>query len=138
MVAEIPQPNLTRQVLAEQLAGGLGDQDLPTMARRTDTRRPVHVQTGVVATDQDRLPRVGPHPYAQDRAIRPRVLGERPLPGHSRRDGLTGLGERDEKRIALRTNLPPVELRESSSKQLTVLIQHVDISVTQPLKQPRG
>ena len=48
VLTEIPERDVGRQLIGDQLARGAGDQHLPTMAGRADPRRAMHVQADVI------------------------------------------------------------------------------------------
>jgi hypothetical protein len=137
-LAEIPQPDRGRQLGAEQLPGGPGEQHLPAMPSRADPCRAVHIQAGVVLADHDRLARVDPHPDAQHRAVGPGMGGKHPLPGNGRRHRIAGLGKGNEEGVAFGADLAAVESGEGGPKQPSMLGQDLDVPVAQPLQQPGG
>jgi hypothetical protein len=48
VLAEVPDRDVVRQLVGDQLAGGARDQHLPAVAGRADPRGAVDVQTDVI------------------------------------------------------------------------------------------
>ena len=85
----------------------------------------------VVALGVERgLAGMNAHPNLDRRPLRPVVLGEGTLTGHRRGHRLPGCDERDEERIALRTDLEPAVLLECRPEQLVMSREHVRVATT--------
>ena len=61
VLTKIPQRNILRQLIGDQLARGAGDEHLPAMSGRADPRRAVHVQADVIIEPDFRLARMDAH-----------------------------------------------------------------------------
>ena len=71
MLTEIPERNVGRQLVGDQLARGARDEHLPAVAGRADPRRAVHVQADVVVHRDVRLAGVDTHAHAHVHALGP-------------------------------------------------------------------
>ena len=57
--------------VADQLTGGIGYHDLPTVCRGADPRRVVHGESDVVVVDDRRVPGVDPDAHPNPATFRP-------------------------------------------------------------------
>ena len=137
MLTEIPERDVARQLVGDQLARGARDQHLPAVAGSADPRRAMHVQADVIILSDFRLAGVDAHPHAHVDALGPTLGRKRPLRAHRGGDRVARPREGDEERVALGVDLATVVLVERRAQQALMLGQHLGVAAAQPRQQPR-
>ena len=137
VLAEIPERDVRRQLVGDQLARGARDQHLPAVSGGADPRRAVHVQTDVIVLPDLRLAGVDAHPHAHVDALGPTLGRERPLRAHRGGDRVARPREGDEERVTLGVDLATVVLVERRPQQALMLAKHLGVAAAQPRQQPR-
>ena len=113
-LAEVVDADALRELVAEQRARRLGEQNLAAVPGGADPRRAHDVQPDVALVADGRLAGVQPHPHADLRVLGPRVVAQRALGRDGRLDGGAGAREREEERVALRVHLRAALLAEAA------------------------
>jgi hypothetical protein len=131
MEAEIPEP-----LVADREPGGLRDQHLPAVGRRTDPRAAVNVETHVAVLGSRRLTRVGAHANSHHHAAWPRVTRERALSAHGGEQPGSRRRKRGEDAVADRIDLDAVLLRDRPADQLSMGREHARVAVSERVQQP--
>ena len=130
--AQVLQPVQTEvaHVRAGEVRRRLRQEHLPAVPGGRDPRRPMHVEPDIAFVDQERLPRMQPHPHAHPAARKGclRIC--------SRRHSVRRAREDDEERVPLRVDLDSVVAAPGFSQDAVVLGQHVGVLVTDLLQQP--
>jgi hypothetical protein len=85
-----------------------------------------------------RLPRVQSHAHLDLGSLRPLVRGQVALGINSRRDCVGGRPERDEERVALGIDDPPVVGGDRGAEQATVLGEDLVVAVAPELFEQSG
>ena len=137
MLTEIPERDVGRQFVGDQLARRGGDKHLPAVAGRADPRRPMHVQPDVVVLSDIRLAGVDTDPHAHVDALGPALRRQRALRAHGGGDRVAGTREGHEERITLGVDLATVVFRERRPQQPLMLRKHLAVPAAQPRQQPR-
>ena len=139
VLTEIPERDIGRQLVGDQLARGARDQHLPAVAGRADPRRAVDVQTDVVVQSRRRPRRCG-RPCAR---ARPTPSGQR-LATASARCAATAAAtasrrprEGDEEGVTLGVDLATVVRVERRAQHALMLGEHLGVAAAQPRQQPR-
>ena len=131
--AEVLQPVLAQVtdgvLVADEVAGGLGEQHLTAVPGSADPCGPRHVEPDVSRLSDPRLTRV-----EADAHLEP-VLGALDL--HSRCDRVRRPRERGEERLALRVDLAPVVPFERGADDPVVLRERRVVVVAELLEQAR-
>ena len=79
MRAEVSDPDAGWQGVDDERSGAIREQDLATVARAGDPRRPIDLEPAIVVAGQVRLAGVQPHPDADRGAVRRRARLDRAL-----------------------------------------------------------
>jgi hypothetical protein len=137
VLAEVPERDVARQLVGDQLARGAGDQHLSAVAGRADPRGAVDVQPDVVILSDLGLAGVDADPHADVDTRGPTLGSERPLRAHRGGDRVARPRERDEERVTLGVDLATVVLVERRPQQALMLGEHLGVAVRQPRQQPR-
>ena len=93
LLPEVDDRDAFGEVVAEQRASRLGEQDLAAVARRADARRADDVEPEIALFADRRLARVQAHPHAHLLPSRPLVGRERALGGDRPGDGVPARGK---------------------------------------------
>ena len=136
--AEIPQLHPSRKGVLDQPPGGVGHDDLPTMGRVGDPRRPVHVDADVVVPTWNPLPGVEAHPDPNGEAGRPVVGGQTPLGGGRGPDGSHRAAEHREERVAHGADLHPAALGDRPANDRGMLVPDSRVPIAELLEQLGG
>jgi hypothetical protein len=137
VLAEVPEGDVGRQLVGDQLARGARDQHLPAVSGSADPRRAVHVQTDVVVQADLRLAGVDAHPHAHLDALGPALGRQRPLRAHRSGDRVARPREGDEEAIPLGVDLATVVLVERRPQQAVMLAKHLGVAAAQSRQQQR-
>ena len=137
VLAEVPERDVARQLVGDQLARGARDQHLSAVAGRADPRGAMDVQADVVIVSDLGLAGVDADPHADVDTLGPALGRQRPLRAHRGGDRVARPREGDEERIALGVDLAPVVLGERRPQQALVLGEHLGVAAAQPRQQPR-
>src|SRR5205085_10793469 len=116
MLAEIIKP-----VCARELTRPLRDQNLATMARGGDPRRPVNVEADITLLGEKRLAGMEAHPDLDRTAVQGRLTLRR------RGERIMRSREDDEEGVSFSAELDPVVACERVSQKATVLCQRFGI-----------
>src|SRR4029450_7974711 len=122
------------EVVLDEPARQVGDQDLPAMRCRTDPRSEVDGEPRQTLVGDGGLAGVDAHPNAHVRALRPRVGSQTTLGLDRRGDGILRSGEHDEECVALPVDNPAPGKVEGSSKQSTMIRKGPFVVVPQRLE----
>ena len=136
LLPEVDDRDAFREVVAEQRASRLGEQDLAAVARRADARRADDVEPEIPLFADRRLARVQAHPHAHLLPSRPLVGRERALGGDRPGDGVPCAREGVEERVALGVDLGSTLVAEALAEQLPVVADDVAVGVPELLEQP--
>ena len=130
---EILQPLLTQvaEVGFDQAGGRAGENDLATVRRRADARRPVHIDTDVALAGHNRLAGVDADTDAH------LAGGQRGLPLPRRRCRVGGCGEGVKEGIPLHVDLDTTVALEGVTKDPAVLAQNLAVTIAELLQQAR-
>ena len=79
MDPQVGEPDRRLQLVGDEVAGRLRDEDLAAVAGRADPGRPVDVESDVALGRGPRLARVEAHPVADRDPAGPLVAGDREL-----------------------------------------------------------
>jgi hypothetical protein len=137
VLTKIPQRDVGRQLVGDQLARGARDQHLPTMSGCTDPGRAMHVQADVIIEPDFRLAGVDAHSHPDLDAVGPTLGGKRSLRAHRGGDRIAGAREGDEERVTFGVDLATVVLVERRAKHALMLAEHLGVAAAQPRQQPR-
>jgi hypothetical protein len=135
LLPEVDDGGAVGDVVAQQRAGRLREQDLAAAAGGADTRRADDVEAEVALFSDCRLARVEPHPHAHVRVVGPVVLSQRALCVDGAGDRIPRPRERVEERVALRVDLAPAMLLERLAHDPAVIPHDVAVPVAELLKQ---
>jgi hypothetical protein len=117
VLAGVPERDVLRQLVGDELVRGARDQHLPAVSGGADPRRAVDVQTDVVVVSDLRLARVDADAHADVDTLRPVLGRERPLRAHRGGDGVARPRERDEERVTLGVDLATVVLSNAARRR---------------------
>ena len=137
VLTKIPERDVGRQFVGDQLACGARNQHLPTLAGRADPRRAMHVQADVVIQPDLRLAGVHADAHAHLDALGPTLGRRRALRAHGGGDRVARSPEGDEEPVTLGMDLAPVVLLERRAQQALMLGQHLGVATAQPRQQSR-
>ena len=126
---EIEQPELTGQVVPDEVRGRAREQHLPAMTRIADAGGLVNGEAHVAVRADAGLAGVQSHADAHLHLVRPLMLGERDLRGGAGLDRRAGAAEDDEERVALRVDLDAAALGEGRAQELVMRREHVAVAV---------
>ena len=99
------------QVVLDQTAQRVRDDDLPSPPHCRDPRGPVHVEPEIVIAPEDPVAGVHAHAYPQGMSLGPAVPVEPSLRVHHRSDRRSGRLEHDEERVPFGPDLHSPVLR---------------------------
>jgi len=133
-MAEVLEPVLSEiaHLGLDQVAGRLGDEDLPAVPGAGDSRCPMDVQTDVARTAGTRLPGMDAAAHAY-----PIEVGERSLDLDRGGDRLVCALERNEKAVALDVDLYSVVYCETLANATVVLFEERCVLVAELLDEAR-
>ena len=135
--SEVAQRLAVGQVLFDEGAGGLRDDDLAAMSGRGHTRGVVDVEADVLVAHERRLARVQAHAHTKRHALRPLMLRKPGLRGGGRAARVDSALEDAEERVALGAKLPPAAPGESRTQDLVVRRLRLDVAVADLLHEAR-
>jgi len=127
VLAKIAQRNARREPVGDQLARRAGDEDLATVAGRTDPRRAMHVEADVIMASDVSLASMNTHPHPQIRAFGPAHQGQRSLRCQRGCDCIPSAGEGEKRGVALSADLAPATIAERSPKHALVLGKDIGV-----------
>ena len=128
--AEVTNGNAFGQVVLDQLARRVREHDLAAVPHGRDTRRTMHIKTGVTLRPCRGLPRVQPHPNPHHAILRPFLSSQPPLRLDRGGYCIPRAPEGEEERITLRVNLMPSHRFERRPQDPLMLREHLRIAVT--------
>jgi hypothetical protein len=137
VLAEIPERDVNRQFVGDELARGARDQHLPAVSGRADPRRAVHVETDVIILSDVRLTGVHPDAHAHVDALGPMLGRQRPLRADRGGDRVARPSEGDEERVTLGVDLAAVVLGERRAQEALMLGKDLGVAAAQVRQQPR-
>jgi hypothetical protein len=137
VVTEIEDMNVVRQIVLDELACRVRQQNLAAVAGGANACAPVDAHPDVSLTPDERLACVDPHPHADGDAVGPGLRSERTLRCHRRAHPVTRPRERDEECVALRVDLVTAELFNRRAKQPGVCGKNLVVPVPELLQQSR-
>src|SRR5712691_7329216 len=121
----------------DEVARGLGEEDLPAVPGGTDARGPVHVQADIATSGEDWFTGVQAYAHPDLNALWPGVSSNGTLRRQRRGGGVRGAVEGNEEAIARGINLAAIRHLEGSTQQAPVLRQQVCVAITQVLQETR-
>ncbi|HLM92914.1 MAG TPA: hypothetical protein VK273_03785 [Gaiellaceae bacterium] len=136
MVPEVAEREAV-EVLREEIARRLREQDLPAVARRRHARGAMHVDPDVSLRSRGRLTGVKPHTDPDGRTVGPGVPGERALRGRGSGGRASGCGERDKKRVTFDAELGSAVGCEGSAQDPVVVGEEVGPALVEPFGKDR-
>ena len=137
LLPEVDDRDALRQVVPEQRARRLREQDLAAVARRADARRADDVEAEVALVADGRLAGVQAHPHPHLGALGPVVCAESALGRNRAGDRLRCARERVEERVALRVDFRAALRAQVLAEEPPVLADDFAVVVTERLEQPR-
>jgi hypothetical protein len=137
VLAEVPQRDIRRRVVAEELARRRGDEHLAAVAGGGDARGAVDAHPDVALAADGRLAGVNAHPHTQLAAAGPFMCGQRLLRVDSGADGVLRAAKRREERVALRVDLGAVVGCERVANDPLVVGERGRVVVAQLSEQAR-
>ncbi len=135
-LAEVEDAGALRQVVPDQRARRLREEDLAAVARRADPSRADDIEPEVPLLADRGLTGVQPHPHPHGGAVGPLVCLERALGRDGGANGIAGASERVEERVALRVDLRAAVRGERLADDPPVIARHVGVRVPELLEQP--
>ncbi len=137
LLPEVDDRHALRQVVPEQRARRLREQDLAAVARRADARRANDVEAEVALVADGRLAGVQAHAHPHLGPLRPGVRAESPLSRNRAGDRLRCAREGVEERVALRVDLRAALRAQVLAEEPAVLADDFAVVVAELLEQPR-
>ena len=125
VLAEIEQLHVQELAVLDDPGGRVGEQDLASVRGRADPRRAVDADADVAVVMQLRLGGVDTYPHAKTCSFGPVRGSDRTLGVDRGRNGIAGLLERGEERVALRIDDVTTARLERRSQHTAVLGPHV-------------
>ena len=122
---------------SDELLAGVGQEDLPAVARRRDARGAMNRVAGVAVEGECGRAGVHADPDADAYPGRPGLPRQRALSFDGREDRVPRRIEGDEERVSLRIDLPSAMGRERFSEEALMLDEDVAVVVTKFVEQPR-
>ena len=122
---------------ADEFAGGLRDERLPSVTGRADAGRAADVEPEVGAALECRLTRVQAHAHAHRGARRPGLGRQHRLRGSRRRNRIARTLKGGEVLIGTAVDLMAASLRDGRPDQPPQLMEHRAIAVSELLQEPR-
>ncbi len=138
VLPQVPKRDTLGKAPLHQRARGIGEQDLPTVARGGDAGGAVHVDADVVVAAERRLTGVHAHTDADLHALGPGVGRERTLRLRSSRYRLRCVREDHEERVSLGRDLHTLAGRERGAHQRSVVVQNPVVGGAEALEQLRA
>src|SRR5204862_3978911 len=127
--AEVTQLDCVEGMVAVEVPGRPGDQDLASGRDGGDACRPVDPETHVAVARLLRIAGVDADADADRAILGPRLGRERALRCDGRRDGLPGLLEEHEERVALRPEFAATVRRPGRTCDLAMPSQQLRVPV---------
>jgi hypothetical protein len=137
VLTEIPERDVGRQLVGDQLVRGARNKHLAAMSGSADPCRAVHVQPDVIIQPDFGLAGVDPDAHTHFDALGPTVGRKRPLRAHRSRDRIARPHKGDEERVTLGVHLAAVVLVERRAQQPLMLGKHLGVAAAKPRQQPR-
>jgi hypothetical protein len=134
MFTKIAQLHSIRQILFNQIARRLGEENLPPVSSCAYPRGPMNSHAHVASTGAKWFPGMKSHTYPYRDTVGPLVAENAALRSHCCFEGIFRSSECDEDRIALSIHLVPVSLFRSGAEELTIVREDLRVAVTEVLK----
>ena len=136
-LTEVPDLDAGRDVVADEGASRLRQQDLPSVTGGADPCGPDDVQAEVALVAHGRLAGVEAYPYLHLDAFRPFVAGELSLGGHRAIDCVLRAGKREEEGVSLGVHLPAPGQGQLLAQDAPVIAVHLGVAVAELFEEPR-
>ncbi len=135
LLAQVVDGDAVGELVADQRAGRLRDEDLAAVAGRGDARSAHDVEAEVALLPDVRLARMDPHAHEHLLTAGPVVLVESSLGVDRRGDCVARPGEREEERVALRVDLRSAVRAERLAHEAPVVGRHPPVVLVAELLQ---
>jgi hypothetical protein len=139
LLAEVAERDVKVLLLVlEQGLRRLGNENLPAVPGRADTRGPVHREARIAAVARDGLARVKPHANLDLDSGGPLMRAKGELALHRGEERISRARERNEERVALGIDLVAVVSGERRTQQIPMVGEHGRIPAPKLLDEARG
>ena len=133
--AEVPRVPSLGQLVADQLAGGLGDHDLSAVSGSGDSCGAMHVNAYVPVAVRSRASGVGAHAHSHLYVVRPVDTCQLVLRGGGCSDRCRGGREGHEEAVALGAHLTAVVGGPRAAQDRALQVERVGVRIAQPGQQ---
>src|SRR5205823_14911162 len=134
---EVDDRHSFRELVAEQGAGRLREQDLAPVPGGADPRRADDVEPEVALLTHGRLSCVEAHAHAHLGPVGPGMGGEGALSVNGARNGLLRASEGVEEGISLRVDLGPAVLAQVLAQEQPVVANYLLVAIAELLEELR-